>query len=270
MSDKLLVDFPIEGVKRITFNKPDKLNAFDFPMYEEFLDILEKTRWEVKTRVIILTGTGRGFCSGHDISAGGMAGWVENPEELGRMYYGKYSLYKIGSIPAVLRSLPQPVICAVNGTAAGMGLPIAVACDMSIAAQSAKFINSVHNAATGAELGLSYTLPRLVGTQRAAEILLTARPILADEAERIGLVLRTVPDDKLMDAALDIAKNIMVNVPLGIWLTKQSLWANQSIGSLEAALEVESRSVAVAQATEDAKEKRASFIEKRAPSFTFK
>ena len=114
---------------------------------------------------------------------------------------------------------------------------------------------------------MSYLLPRIVGAQRAAEILLTARPILAEEAERIGLVLRAVPDEDLFGEALAIAKAILVNVPIGVWLTKQSLWLNQNAGSLEAAIEMESRAVFMAKSTEDAAEKRQSFLEKRAPIF---
>jgi enoyl-CoA hydratase len=117
---------------------------------------------------------------------------------------------------------------------------------------------------------MSYLLPRAIGTQRAAEILYTTRPVLAEEAERIGLVLRAVPDEDLMNAALEIAKGILTNVPMGIWLTKQSLWANQGVGSLETAIEMETRAVQIAQATEDAAEKRKSFLEKRAPKFTNK
>ena len=111
-------------------------------------------------------------------------------------------------------------------------------------------------------------LPRAVGTQHAAEILLTSRPVLADEAERIGLALRAVPDDQLLAEARALAASILVNVPLGVWLTKQSLWLNQGVASLEAACEIESRAVFVAQSTEDAAEKRKSFLEKRAPVFS--
>ena len=141
-----------------------------------------------------------------------------------------------------MRQLPQPIICAVNGAAAGAGFALALASDLCIAAKSAKFVNSIHNAGTGHEFGMSYLLPRAIGTQRAAEILFTTRPVPAEEAERIGLVLRAVPDEELMNVALEIA-NILANVPMGIWLTKQSLWVNQGVGSLETAIEMESRGV---------------------------
>jgi enoyl-CoA hydratase len=266
MSD-ILVDEPAPGVKRLTLNRPQSLNSFTFAMYSELIGIFDGLRHDSRVRVIILTGSGKGFCAGHDLRSAGQPGWIDDPQ-MSRVYQGKHSISEIGRIPVLMRQLPQPIICAVNGAAAGMGYALALAADLCVAAQSAKFVNSIHNAGTGHELGLSYLLPRAVGTQRAAEILLTARPVLADEAERIGLVLRTVPDEQLLDSALELASAIMVNVPIGIWLTKQSLWLNQAAGSLDAAIEMENRAVAISQSTADAAEKRASFLEKRAPKFS--
>jgi enoyl-CoA hydratase len=265
----ILIDEPLAGVRRITLNRPERLNAFTFDMYAEYQEVLRALKHDSSVRVVILTGAGKGFCSGHDLTSGGKPKWIDDPD-MGRMYYGRHAIAEINALPILMRQLPQPIICAVNGAAAGAGFALALASDLCIAAASAKFVNSIHNAGTGHELGMSYLLPRAVGTQRAAEILFTTRPVLADEAERIGLVLRSVPDEALMDTALELAKNIMANVPMGIWLTKQSLWINQGVGSLEAAIELESRAVAVAQATEDAAEKRKSFLEKRAPKFTNK
>jgi enoyl-CoA hydratase len=262
----ILIDEPAEGVKRITLNRPDALNAFTFAMYEAFIAALEGLRHDPTVRVIILTGAGKGFCSGHDTRNGGKPSWVA--PGLGRIQSGKYTMDLLGSIPPLMRSMPQPIIAAVNGAAAGIGYSLALASDICIAAKSAKFVNVIHNAATGTELGMSYLLPRAVGTQRAAELLLTARAVPADEAERIGLVLRAVPDDSLMDEALKLADAIAVNSPVGIWLTKQSLWFNQSIGSLEAAIEFETRAVLASQATEDAAEKRTAATQKRRPRFT--
>jgi enoyl-CoA hydratase len=266
MSD-ILVDEPAQGVKRLTLNRPESLNSFTFEMYSQLIGIFEALRHDSRTRVVILTGSGKGFCAGHDLRNAGQPAWIDDPQ-MSRPYHGKHSISEIGRIPVLMRQLPQPIICAVNGAAAGIGDALALAADLCVAAKSAKFVNSIHNAGTGHELGLSYLLPRAVGTQRAAEILLTARPVLADEAERIGLVLRTVPDEQLMQSALELAAAIMVNVPIGIWLTKQSLWLNQSAGSLDAAIEMENRAVAISQSTADAAEKRAAFLEKRAPKFS--
>lgn len=266
MSDSILLDTPQEGVRRITLNRPDALNAFTWEMYQALLDALADIRNDPTARVAILTGTGRGFCAGHDLKNAGPSPY--HREGMGKPYGDRHSLLGLGQIPIAMRNLPQPIICAVNGTVAGVGYTLALASDMTIAVRSARFINTIHNAATGAELGLSYMMSRAVGSQRAAELLLTSRPVHADEAERIGLILRAVDDDRLMEEALAIADGVIVNVPMGIWLTKQSLWLNQSAGSLEAAIELENRAVSLAQATVDAKEKRAAFWEKRKPNFT--
>jgi len=262
----ILIDAPATGVRRLTLNRPDALNAFTFEMYEALIAALQSLRHDPDVRVIVLTGAGRGFCAGHDTRGAGAASWVR--PGLGRIQAGKYTMSVLGQIPPLMRAMPQPIIAAVNGAAAGIGYALALAADVCLAAQSAKFVNVIHNAATGTELGMSYMLPRAVGTQRAAEILLTARPVMADEAERIGLVLRAVPDESLQDEALKLADAIAVNSPIGIWLTKEALWRSQETGSLEAAIDFETRAVLASQATADAAEKRASTMEKRRPNFT--
>lgn len=265
-SDLILLDRPVVGVCRITLNRPDVLNSFSWAMYQQLLDALVDLENDETVRVVLLTGAGRGFCAGHDIRNGGQPHFA--PEGAGKIYRDRSSLRWLAQIPTAIRNLPQPVICAVNGAAAGLGYIMALTADITIAARSAKFINGFHNAGGGAELGFSYLLPRVIGTQRAAELLLTARPVLADEAERIGLIVRAVDDERLIDEALAIADNIMVNVPMGVQMTKQSLLLNQTAGSLEMAMEMEARAVQIYQSTQDAKEKRAALLEKRRPNFT--
>jgi len=261
----ILIDRADNGVLTLTLNRPDSLNAFTFAMYEELIAILEERRHDARTRVVILTGAGRAFCAGHDLRGAGSAGWVD--PALGRPYANKHAITRIAQIPLLMRSIPQPVIAAVNGAAAGIGFAFALAADLCLVGRSGKFVNSIHNAGTGHELGMSWLLPRAVGTQRAAEILLTARTVDADEAERIGLALRAVDDGQLLAQAHALAESILANVPLGVWLTKQSLWLNQGVASLEAACEIEARAVFMAQSSEDAVEKRRAFVEKRAPHF---
>jgi len=265
MSD-ILRDEPVPGVCRLTLNRPDALNSLSFSMWAELVDQLEAVRYDHDIRVVILTGAGRAFCAGHDIRAGGKAEWVS--EGLGKAQMHRRVMDKLGQIPVLMRALPQPVICAVNGTAAGAGYSFAVAADMTIAARSAKFVNAFHNAGTGHELGFSYFLPRLVGVQRAAELMFTGRPVMAEEAAQMGLILRCVDDEALMDEALKLAASIMVNSPIGISVTKSSMWLNVDAPSLEAAIEVENRGIFMSQSTEDTAEKRKAFIEKRAPNFT--
>jgi enoyl-CoA hydratase len=261
----LLVDNLAPQVKRVTFNRPESLNAFHPQMYLDMLDILEDVAQDPDTRVLVITGAGRGFCAGHDNVNPSNFTWIK--EGQGKVHSSQRFMMKLGRICTLLRELPQPVIAAVNGAVAGVGYSMALACDMAIAAQSAKFVNAFHNAGTGSEAGFSYLLPRAVGAQRAAELLLTARPVLADEAERIGLVLKAVPDDKLMDAVLEIANNIIVNAPMDVWVTKHNLYQNMHAGSLEQAISYETRGIAMANATTDAQEKRDARREKRAPKF---
>lgn len=264
MSD-IIQDAPAPGVCRLTLNRPDKLNAFTYAMYVELIEALQALRFNTDVRVVILTGAGRGFCSGHDLAAAGEPSWVASG--LGKAQTVRGVVAKLGEIPQLLRNIPQPVICAVNGVTAGLGYALALAADMTIAARTAKFVNSFHNAGTGHELGVSYMLPRAVGAQRAAELLLTSRPVMAEEAASIGLVLRAVDDEALMAQALALADQIQMNSPIGIALTKQSMWLNAGAGSLEAAIELENRAIFISQSTEDSAEKRKAFLEKRRPEF---
>ena len=179
MSEKLLIEEPIEGVKRITINRPESTNTFQFDMYKDMVEFFNTVKYDPTTRVVILTAAGnRHFCTGHDLKDPGKPDWF--PEGLGKAYNTRYSLDVITSLPVLMRNLPQPVICGVNGTVAGMGMAFPLAADITIAAKSAKFVNAIHNAGTGAELGISYMLTRAVGTQKAAEIMLTAARVSAE------------------------------------------------------------------------------------------
>lgn len=254
------------GVVRLTLNRPEALNALTYSMYEELISQFEAFRHDPATRVVLIAGNGRGFCAGHDIRAAGAPRFV--PEGLGRAQTQRMVLERLGRIPQLMRSLPQPVICAVGGVAAGAGYALALAADLTLAARSARFVNAFHNAGTGHELGFSYLLPRLVGLQRAAELLYTARAVSAEEAASIGLILRCVDDEALEDEALALAEAIMANSPIGIALTKDSLMRNVDAVSLGDAIELENRAIAISQATADSAEKRAAFLEKRSPRFT--
>ncbi len=259
------IDSPAQGVVRLTFNRPESLNAFTFDMVEEFLAALEGVRFDLSVRVVIITGAGQRFCAGLDTRASGVPGWVN--ESAGKAQRIRAVMAKLGSVPVLMRKLPQPVIVAVNGATAGLGYSIALASDLCLAAQSAKFVNAFHNMGTGHELGFSYMLPRLIGYQRAAEIMLTGKQVMAEEAAAMGMILRAVPDDKLQDEALVLAQQIMLNCPIGIEITKQSMWQNADVSSLEAAIELENRGIFMSQSTEDAAEKRRSMVEKREPTF---
>lgn len=265
MGEFILAEDLEGGLRRLTFNRPEKLNAFVWPMYQELLARLAEIRTDPGVRAVMLTGAGRAFCAGHDGSVPGDPAWV--PEGAGLPHRTLYTMHGIAPVVTALRTLPQPVIAAVNGPAAGIGYALALACDMILAARSAKFVNAFHNVGTGSEFGLAYLLPRVVGAQRAAELLLTARAVSGEEAERIGLALRCVEDEDLAAAAIGLSAAIAANAPLDIWLTKQSLWVHQSIGSVEAAIEFDLRATAMVRGTEDAGEKRAAFAARRPPEF---
>jgi enoyl-CoA hydratase len=258
-------DDPRPGVRRITLNEPDRLNAFSYDMYETLLHALESLRFDTSVRVVLLTGAGRGFCSGNFSAQTANPRWV--PEGVGKSHMPLYFMELLRGIPLAMRRLPQAVIAAVNGPAAGIGYSLVLAADLAIAAQSAKFVNAIHNAGTGCEGGMSYLLPLAVGSQKAAEILFTMRPTSAEEAARVGLVLKTVPDEMLMDEVFALAEAIALNSPIDIWLTKQALHANRSAGSLAEAMDFETRGVSIAGATEDASERRRAVFEKRPPIY---
>ncbi len=261
----IVADKPAEGVVRITFDAPETRNAFTFEMYDALMAELNKLREDLDTRVVILTGTGKGFCSGHNLSSKPSADWW--PPEWGRGQGGMRASARISAVPQLVRQLPQPVIAAVNGAAAGLGYALALASDICIAAKSAKFVNAFYNSGCGAEMGFSWLLPRAVGIQRAAELLYTGRPVMAEEAERIGLCLRAVDDDKLMDAALEIADGIAMHSPMAVQLTKQTFQMNLETANYQSALRIESRAVFMMQGSEDLAERQASVREKRKPKY---
>ena len=257
-----------EGVAKITLNRPDSLNAFTYTMYGEFLQALDSIRYDPSIRVVILTGAGKAFCSGADISgAAGTPDWV--PDSMAPVERNRAIMDVLGRLPSGLQSLPQPVIGAINGAAAGVGYALALSCDLCLTTKAAKFLPAFHNTGTGSEFGASWLLPKLVGLQHAMEILLTGRLMLGEEAAQIGLCLRAFDaPDAMSAAALEIAKQIRSNVPRAVTLAKQSVWASLSVASFGAALEMEIRAISLAGNSEDAKEKRASLAERRLPKFT--
>jgi enoyl-CoA hydratase len=261
----LLVDSPVEGVARITFNRPEVRNAFTFAMFRELLELLRDIQYDAGTRVVVLTGAGKGFCSGIDVTTPTSPGWV--PADVGTVHRDLYAMQEIREIPILMRGMPQPVIAAVNGSVAGFGAVFALAADIAIAGASAKFVNAFHYSAIGSEGGVSYLLPRAVGTQRAAELLLTARAVGAEEAARIGLILEAVPDDELETATLALADSMMANTPLDNWLTKQALYANLDAPSYAHALDFDTRGVVLARTTADMHERRTAATEQRPPHF---
>ncbi len=243
---------PETGVGLATLNRPERLNAMGLEMLDDLNALYRELDQRDDLRVLILTGAGRGFCSGADIRDKRLLG------EEGLRYFSSAALHlehiqkRYSDVILGLRRLAQPVIAAVNGVAAGGGLCLALAADIILASPEARFIPSFINIGlSGGELGTSYFLPRLVGTARAAEILMTGRSVDGLEADRIGLVSRLVDADTLMDSALDTARTLLSKTPFGLRMTKVALRQNLNAPSLESAIEFENRNQSIGCTTED-------------------
>lgn len=258
----LTLDRPADGVALITLNRPERLNAISFRMFEEWQQACAETATDDDVRVLVLTGAGRAFCAGLDLDDAGKLADMTAPE----MMVGQESW---ADATAAFHRLPKPVVAAVNGAAAGAGFSLALAADIRLAAPQARFNAAfVRIGLSGGDCGSSYFLPRIVGLGRAAEILLTGRFVSADEAAAIGLINRVVPANALIDQALAMAAAIAANSPFGVRLTKRVLHQNVDAPSLSAALEVENRNQVLTTRTQDMVEALAAFREKRAPRYT--
>ncbi len=231
-------DHPTPDLTVLTLNKPDRLNALSMDMLSQLHDSLD-TLAESDCRVVILTGAGRGFCSGLDLSEPAVAPTAKTRTGPAA---GMRTQEFVASLVPKIMALPQPVIAAVNGAAVGGGLGIAAACDFRIAARSAMFCTQfIKLGLSGCDIGVSYTLPKLVGTTRAADLIFTARRVDADEAERIGLVSEVVDDEHLLARAGEIADVLLSYSPFGLEMTKQVFRANQDAANVAAAIALENR-----------------------------
>ena len=208
------IDRPTADVAVITLDRPEQLNAITFELVDDLHAALDEVDRDNTCRVVVLTGAGRGFCSGLDLKSIGPSSMSTG---LSGARAGMRSQEHIANLVPHLRRIQQPVIAAINGAAYGGGLALACACDIRIAAESARMcVQFIKVGIGGCDIGISYTLPRLVGVSRAHELILTARAFDAAEAERIGLVSRVVPDGTVLDAALEIADTICSYSPFGV------------------------------------------------------
>jgi enoyl-CoA hydratase len=232
------------GIGVATMNRPDRLNAMNLDMVEDFNGLFALLNEDEAVRVLILTGAGRGFSSGADLNDAVLHRDKDpfaDPEKFMKLVQERYASLTLG-----LRKIPQPVISAVNGPAAGGGFCLTLASDIRVACPEAYFVASFINIGlSGGELGTSFLLPRLVGLSRAADILCTGRKVMADEAERIGLVSRVVPREELLETALVYARMMTAKSPGGLKLTKRVLDANLHAPSLDAAIGLENRNQSI-------------------------
>jgi enoyl-CoA hydratase len=253
------------GVDIVTLNRPDRLNALNHDLVSDLHSVLDDLRLDRSVRVVVLTGAGRGFCAGLDIQSGAA---VPGTEHLNRVRAGMATQQHIASLVPKLRSLPQPVIAAVNGPAAGGGLALALGCDVRIASRSARFnVAFVRLGVSGCDIGVSWLLPRLIGASAAFELMLTGELIDAEEAFRLKLVSRVVPDGEVVDSALETAAKIVANSPTGVWMTKEVMRSQLEIGSLQAGIDIENRTQILCSTTGELAEAMRAFVEKRPAVF---
>jgi enoyl-CoA hydratase/carnithine racemase len=256
---------PGRGVRQLTLNRPGSLNALTAAMVAEFHAGLEAVERDQDCRVLIVTGSGRAFCAGLDLHG---YGDDELVAERGKLRRTLERQREIAGLTQRLHELRQPVIAAVNGPAAGGGLALALASDIRLGARPAVFAVSFIRAGFSAcDLGTSWLLPRVVGTGRAHELMLTGRRFGADEALRIGVLTDLVEPDKLLPAALAKAAEIMLNPPISVELTKQGMWAALETPSFRASVEFENRQQVLTAMTDDRDEATAAFLGKRPPLY---
>jgi enoyl-CoA hydratase len=235
----VLVERPRDDVALLTLNRPERLNALTHAMVAELHDALSDIGRDRSCRAIVMTGAGRGFCAGLDLKGFGTAPGAEGADPATERMLGQQH---IATLITRMRATPQPIIAAVNGAAAGGGFALALGADVRVAARSAKFnVAFVRIGLSGCDIGVSWLLPRLVGASRAFELMLTGRFVEAEEADRIALVSRVVDDGAVVDAAMEIAAQVAANSRFGVWMTKEVMWSNLEVGSLQAAIDLENR-----------------------------
>jgi enoyl-CoA hydratase/carnithine racemase len=245
-----------DGVALLTLNRPDRLNAWTGELERAYFALLEDSAARDDVRAIVVTGAGRGFCAGAD---------MDDLQAIGEEGIGARDNDRRPQTFAL--SIPKPVIAAINGACAGIGLVQALMCDIRFAAAGAKFTTAFARRGLVAEHGISWILPRLVGHARALDILLSGRVFLAEEAEQLGVVNRTLPGDQLLEVTLEYARDLAANcAPSSMAAMKRQVYAAYEL-SLEAALAEANRLMVDSLQADDFREGVASFLERRAPDF---
>ncbi len=246
----------------ITLNRPDRLNSFNDEMHRALYAALEQARDE-GARAVLLTGAGRGFCAGQDLGDRDPAKMASKPD-LSETLTNFYN-----PLVRLIRSLEFPVICAVNGVAAGAGANVALACDIVLAAESAKFIQSFAKVGLVPDGGGTWTLTRRLGEARAKALAFTATPVSAREAVDIGMIWKAIPDDDLMEEARALAASFGSAPTIGLAMTKKAIHA-ASTNSFDEQLDLEAQSQKICGETPDYAEGVSAFLQKRPANFTGK
>ncbi|MBI2958136.1 MAG: enoyl-CoA hydratase/isomerase family protein [Chloroflexi bacterium] len=260
--DNILLDTR-DGVATITLNRPAKLNAYTVEMGDEFMDALARVRDDQRARVLVITAAGRAFCAGIDIedaAAARKSGYTEWHEKVIRF---------VATAPGVMTEMDKPIVAAVNGAAVGLGATLALACDIRIAADVARFALPFGRVGLAPEFGSTFTLPRIVGLGRALELVLTNKTINASEAKSIGLVNEVVPAGELAQAVTNVTAGMAKGSYMAMRLAKQGLYRG-SAGSLEGQLAWEREALRACFGSTDHEEGLNAFLEKREPKFSAK
>jgi enoyl-CoA hydratase len=255
-----------DGVAIVEMNDPARYNALTTRMVSELKDAFANLRNDRQVRVAVLTGAGRGFCAGANMTGGDEE--TERGRDRGPVGTIQMAQEHLAELILAIHDLPQPVIAAVHGGAVGGGLALALASDLRVASDDAFFAaHFIRVGLSSCDVGTSYMLPRIVGPTIAAELMLTGRRVPAAEADRIGLLNRLVARDQLLDAALDLGAAIAANSEYGVYMTKIGMWLNIDAPSLRHAIELENRTQVLGCFTGNMAEAGRAFVEKREPNW---
>jgi 2-(1,2-epoxy-1,2-dihydrophenyl)acetyl-CoA isomerase len=255
-----LIETTSDGVATLTLNRPERLNALSAPMLEGLLEALPRLARDTAVGAIVLTGAGRAFCAGGDVKRMAEGSIEPSMEEAVTRLRGRMEVSRL------LHEIPKPTIAMVNGPAAGAGMSLALACDLRMAGQSARFVTAFANVGFSGDFGGSYFLSKLVGTGKARELYYTAAPLDAAQALALGVVNRVVPDADLAETTMEFARKLARGPRIALGLMKQNFNAAES-GTLAELLDLEARSQIETGRTDDHREAARAFVEKRAPAF---
>jgi len=268
------------GIGILTLNRPNELNALSFQMIVDLHEILDHLMTNLDCRVLILKANGRVFCAGLDLKESTILQSKRKPPELKEKFSflnapdkdiikaKLYAQWHASQILIKMRKISQPIIAVINGAATGAGFAFALSSDVRIISKNARFSNAFINVGfSGADLGVSYHLPRLIGMSRASEILYTGRFINAEEAEKIGLVTKLVDEENLFETAMQLAEELLRKSPLGLRMTKQAINLSLDSPSLETIMQLENRAQMLCSTSDDLMEGIQSFLQKRDPKY---
>jgi enoyl-CoA hydratase len=260
------VERPRDAVALVTLDRPERMNAMAFDVMVPLRETLEQLSRDNDVRVVVLTGAGTAFCSGADLEDPGRVPGIDG---LTLSTIALRSMELLDDVILAIRRMHQPVIAAVNGPAIGGGFCLALACDIRLAAEPAYFrAAGISNGLTASELGLSYLLPRAIGSARAAEIMLTGRDVTAQEAAQVGLVSQVGPVETLLDTCFELAERVIGFSRPGVELTKRMLWSSLDAASLSAHMDHEGiAQLYVRLTTRNFEEAVAARKDKRPPAF---